>query len=338
MAKTCFVDEIAGLDSEVDWGRRVHHSEACADGMTGGADQHRRLSPSGSRDPAVFVDRHDVGVLGDVASLVTDVLAPAVGSVGGHQKLLDTLAVQDGFLREDRHPDYPPSFISVAIFGPFPDPIQKGGVVRRVGAQALTAAVDHLHGGLLQQQALLRTLRIHARHPRTARFHDQDLVDPPFHDPLVVLFRIESVEGELETSFSLDAAVALAGVAAPFGQNGGDVAVETEGSLSRAGIDSNPGLGLAPPDPGPESHLARRQGDDPAGVTHARQFGIGNSKPAVRGQIPLQTIGERPHDDETPGSLRPPQVRLLRDQSQSEQCRGVARCRRLQGGHRANQD
>ena len=82
--------------------------------------------------------------------------------------------------------------------------------------------------------------RIHAGDSRPPRFHDENLVDPAFDDPLVVFFRIEAVEGKLESSLPLDAAVALAGVAAPFGQYGGDVAVKSERSRLRACADSNP--------------------------------------------------------------------------------------------------
>ena len=126
---------------------------------------------------------------------------------------------------------------------PPPNPVDDRFVVGGVDTEPLSAAMTDTHGRFQQQLAMLGLLEIDARVFRALRFGTEDLVRSPFDDPLVVFPRVQRIGRQLEATLALHAAMAIAGVTAPLGQNRSNVTSKAERSLLAGSGDRQPGFG-----------------------------------------------------------------------------------------------
>ena len=156
--------------------------------------------------------------------------------------------------------------------------------------QLLAAPVGQLQGRLQQEQALFGRLRTNPGSFRTGRLRAVNLEGPAPHDPAVILPGIAGLAGKLEPTAALDAAVAMAVVAALPGED----SLQIQGEAGRAGpgrsADADGGLHRPAPEFGGQPSLAAGQCDDLTPAIHPGRPGIRQGEAALPGEVPLHAI------------------------------------------------
>ncbi len=132
---------------------------------------------------------------------------------------------------------------AVSVGRSLADPLKQGSIVGTGRFQPAAASVGHLQGRLQQEQALLGLLRTNSGSFGTGRILAVDLEGSAPHDPAVVLPGIAGLAGELEAAAALDAAVAMAVVAALSRKNSLQVQGEAGRTGPGGGLDADGALG-----------------------------------------------------------------------------------------------
>ena len=320
LGEDMLVNEVVAGNLGVGRHRLLDHAHGGAGALPARQHQDGGFSHLPPPEPAIGRYRNHFPVMGKVAHLAGDILPGAVSPMGGHQQLPPRSLLQHHLPGRDRHPfqGHRSGPILDAVDRAFADPVQDAPIVRGVLLESLAAPVGHGQACLQQQQALGRILQTDSGR-LLASFSREDMESAAPHDPAVIFPRSGGVLGELEPSLPGDPAVTLGTVAAPLGENPGDVAVETQAR-----------------DQGRIPHLHRRPENLARGLNGQQgpavgsrpysalgidlgQCGIGNGESAALGQVPLQPVGIGSDHQELLGGALAPEPHLFRQEPDGKQ-------------------
>ena len=238
--KNGIIDQVSARYVGIVEDRPGNDAQARAHGMSRRPDDDGGLTPSDALRQTFGGDFHDLRIVRDVTHVLSNIFPPAVGQTRSHQQLLFPGEIHDRFLgKHFDEVDFPaplPAFLSVKR--PAADPVQDGLIIRRTDPEALPASVGDGRGGLEQQQALFRLLRIHPRILRLRGRHEAVVALPIDNPPLVVLWRA-AVQREFEPSLPFHGAMAFAAVASTLGQDRADVARKTKRPFVLRSLNTN---------------------------------------------------------------------------------------------------
>ncbi len=236
------IDQVSGFHLREVRHRLGNDSETSAGGMARCSDYDGRLADLLGAHQAILADIQDFVIVGLIENLIGDVLSPPVGEVGVDQKLATSLGVQDRLSRDNLQPFDPDRFLPVLrpVGSATLNPVEEGPIIGRILAEALPTAVLDGSRGLLQQQALFGLLQVDARGLGLVGFRRHHLIGAALHNPVIIVFGKEGIDGQLEAALTFDTSVTIAAVAALLGEDPADIPGETKGSVLLDPLDPHP--------------------------------------------------------------------------------------------------
>ena len=231
LGEDVLVNEVVAWNLGVVRHRLLDHAHGGAGALPAGQHLDGGLAHLAPRQPSVGSHRNHFRVVGKVAHLAGDILPAAVGPMGGHQQLPLPSLPHHHLPGRDRHPfqGRGSSAVLRAVDRAPADPVPDAPVVPRVLFEPPAAPVGHGQAGFQQQQALVGIFQANPGH-LLAGLGRENVEGAALHDPAVIFPGSGGVLGELEPALPGDAAVTFGAVAAPPGENPGDVAIEIEGA------------------------------------------------------------------------------------------------------------